>query len=525
MFPLKNTLTLLLSTWIGGYAWVHRTSDLTPSQTVTSVHPSLPDKEPTGKQLAVQYCSGCHLFPDPQLLDKKTWVTSVLPNMGLRLGIHSAGQSAYADLPAVEEQAMRAIKLYPDQPLISKSEWDKIVAYYEASAPEKPLPQKPVVPATDSLPQFSARQVTFDNAQQSSITMIKYDRQTGLLFAGDAQNTVYALDPNLRLYDHWVIDSPPVDIDFPAGKAPRVLSIGVFSPSEQKLGRLMSLEKTASPDAVNIQSLPRPVQFAAGDLNMDGKEDVVICGFGNHTGKLVWLDNFDTAKEHILKSLPGARRVQIADLNGDQKPDIVALMAQAREEISVFYNQGDGNFKEKVALQFPPVYGMSYFELVDFNQDGHLDILATNGDNWDLSAIEKNYHGVRLFLNDGKDNFKEAWFYPLYGAAKAVAVDFDQDGDMDIAAIAFYNDLENPASSFVYLSNEGQMHFKTYNTPAAANGKWMTLEAADIDRDGDTDLVLGSYFHNIDEMTKLVARGATSFPTLLVLRNRLKGRK
>ena len=144
-------------------------------------------------------------------------------------------------------------------------------------------------------------------------------------------------------------------------------------------------------------------------------------------------------KEHILLALPGARRVEIRDVNHDKKPDIVVLMAQARESIHIFYNLGKGQFREKLVLQFPPVYGVSYFEFVDFNKDGALDILLTNGDNWDYSAISKNYHGIRLFLNDGKDNFKEAWFYPLYGTSKAVAKDFDGDGDIDIAAISFYD--------------------------------------------------------------------------------------
>ncbi|MBK9489349.1 MAG: hypothetical protein IPO07_11575 [Haliscomenobacter sp.] len=42
---------------------------------------------PDGKKLALKYCQSCHLFTEPALLDKKTWMNSVLPNMGMRLGI------------------------------------------------------------------------------------------------------------------------------------------------------------------------------------------------------------------------------------------------------------------------------------------------------------------------------------------------------------------------------------------------------------------------------------------------------
>ena len=193
-----------------------------------------------------------------------------------------------------------------------------------------------------------------------------------------------------------------------------------------------------------------------------------------------------------------------------------------KEEVSVFYNLGNGKFREKVLLQFPPSYGMSYFELADFNKDGFQDILLTNGDNWDLSPVNKNYHGIRIYLNNGKDSFREAWFYPLYGASKAVARDFDNDGDLDIAATSFYSDLENPAHGFIYLSNEGKLNFKAFSTPAAAPGKWLTMEAADFDKDGDTDIVLGSYFHTVGEVSRLVSRGVTSFPQLLLLTNQKK---
>ncbi|MBL0102165.1 MAG: hypothetical protein IPP49_20775 [Saprospiraceae bacterium] len=41
------------------------------------------DTTSLGRTLALKYCEGCHLFTEPYLLDKSTWVENVLPNMGV----------------------------------------------------------------------------------------------------------------------------------------------------------------------------------------------------------------------------------------------------------------------------------------------------------------------------------------------------------------------------------------------------------------------------------------------------------
>src|SRR3954462_3588527 len=41
----------------------------------------------SGETLARIYCASCHLFPEPDLLDKKTWNEQALPRMSIRLGL------------------------------------------------------------------------------------------------------------------------------------------------------------------------------------------------------------------------------------------------------------------------------------------------------------------------------------------------------------------------------------------------------------------------------------------------------
>ncbi|PQA59468.1 FG-GAP repeat domain-containing protein [Siphonobacter curvatus] len=484
----------------------------------------LSDSLLTGEQLAHRYCQGCHLFPDPSLLDKQTWEKGVLPYMGRRLGIRSSAIDPYRGLFAEEKQKVMAAGLYPRKPLLSKADWQKIVSYYRTQAPEKLAPPRTVTNPYPSLPNFSVRAISFQDDHTPQTTLLTYDTLSHQLFVGDRQKKLWVLDSEFKLQHEHHLDSPPSALRVQANGELQVLTMGSLMPSDLNLGNLLCID---SGGAIRLQlhSLPRPVHFTECDLNQDGKKDVIVCGFGHQLGQLAWYESYQESNPvvHILKALPGARKAVVEDFNRDGRPDIVVLMEQAQEGVYLFTNEGQGEFREQALLQFPPVYGLSSMEVLDFNGDGYLDLLVSNGDNWDYTNILKNYHGIRLYLNDGENHFKEAWFYPLYGANQVVAADFDQDGDLDLAAISFFPDMiQHPEQGFMYFNNLGNLNFEAHTVPEAAKGKWLTMEVADYDQDGDLDLILGSYLYSLMDLGTLTLQGQKKFPQLLILNNGLR---
>lgn len=82
----------------------------------------------------------------------------------------------------------------------------------------------------------------------------------------------------------------------------------------------------------------------------------------------------------------------------------------------------------------------------------------------------------------------------MNGCFKAMARDFDGDGDLDIAAICFFADYQHrPEEGFVYLQNNGDYNFKPYSIPETQSGRWLTMDAGDLNGDGKTDIVLGNF--------------------------------
>ena len=144
-----------------------------------------------GEKLARAYCAACHAFPEPQLLDKKTWEAAVLPQMGQRLGQRPA---------TLFEESSRNPNMVVLTKAVSPEDWEKIVRYYRDLAPD-------ALPAQSMPSQLQVDPVFFKTGQliprlQSSgiITLLKADSTHQRIFIGEAgSNKLRIFDWNRRL--------------------------------------------------------------------------------------------------------------------------------------------------------------------------------------------------------------------------------------------------------------------------------------------------------------------------------------
>lgn len=451
--------------------------------------PFFSQRVPERERVIQQHCGSCHLPVSASALDKETWLNSVLPAMATKVGINKIWGNYYT---APNHSGVTA----------SRSEWEQIIEYYRREAPDTLLVPDPPSSLQTELPGFSVRKPPPLNNRRPATALVAVDDSTGHIYSSDTvTETIYQWKQNLTSSDVVQSDVLGVAAHFltdAKGHRHRVFtSIGsTMNPIDRATGTVFDVPLGSPSNRVIARELPRPVCSVPGDFNQDGLRDWIVCGFGHTIGGLylVTQQSDGSFAKTEIRDVPGAVDAHVQDFNRDGYPDVMVLFGHGNEGVWLFTNDRKGGFDQRNVLRFPPVYGSTNFQLADFNGDDRLDLLYTSGDNADFSKILKPYHGIYIFLNQGDFQFEQSYFYHLNGATEAIASDFDGDGDLDIAAIAYFADLKNDAArNFVYLEQEAPLEFTPHAPPLQRYGRWLNMDLGDYDGDDDLDLVLGNF--------------------------------
>ena len=481
-------------------------------------------KEDKAQLLYNTHCAQCHIAPEIADLPRKIWDSTILPDMASRMGIREQGYDPMKNLSFTEMDAIIKSGIFPGRSSISPEDWTLLRAFILRNAPDSLIapPNNAVAP---ELSQFTTEVISLDTNERSTITYLKYDPQSNNLFMGNLAGQILEYDYRnsstkpIGQFSSAIVDYSVID------KKDYVTTIGSLRPSEIPNGNIFIRSNAGTKGLPQL--FHRPVNTLVKDLNKDGRSEIVVSEFGDLTGSLSLFSGNGASgfQKTPLLPRPGSIRVISEDMDGDGLSDLVVLTAQGDEGITIFYQEEPLKFRSDPVIRFSPVYGSSWFELVDYDKDGDKDIITVHGDNADKSFVHKPYHGMRIHINNGNNVFKETFFYPLQGATRVVAEDFDQDGDMDFALLSTFPDYKNDTSTFVYLenSNSTQYQFVAQTFEENKIGRWFLMDSGDVDNDGDTDIVISAFTLAFTPLPpELVGKWKEHDADLIILLNQLK---
>ncbi len=419
---------------------------------------------------------------------------------------------------------------FPKTPLMEKKDWEAIRKFYLYISPEK-LKTVKSEPVPHDTP-FEVIPLKMEKSSPPSITAVLMGVESSKVWLADQNSRqLMAFNGSGKLQN--VLKSSgavsQIHIRHSIGGIEQLTLANIgfsIKPTEASDGFVETL--TLQGDSLLHRAfvkdwLKRPVSLMYSDWTGDGMEELAIGNFGKNNGDFtIYSLKQDDQWEELFKiPEPGTVAVRSHDFFGNGKEDILVLFAQGNERIVLLENHGGGSFDNHLLLEFPPSYGSTSLDIVDFNGDGLPDILYTCGDNADLSPILKPYHGIYVFLNEGGNKFEEAYFYPFPGAYKAIAGDFTGNGLPDIAAISFFSDYaDGDQSGFVLLENNGFPDFLPSTLPIGHLGRWICMDVGDLDGDGTLDIVLGNYSRFNDGVP--VRPSWQKGPHALILKNTIK---
>ena len=249
-------------------------------------------------------------------------------------------------------------------------------------------------------------------------------------------------------------------------------------------------------------------KIGQGDLNGDGVLDLVLPGakgfqteiyFGKPDGSYDRLEGVsDLAKikeaEHI--------KAILFDADGDQDLDV--FLASGGVELSPFstylydhllLNQGNGVFTLSTQ-KFPADNVKISTGAVahgDVDGDGDTDLFL--GERVKIGKFGMSGSGYFL-LNDGKGNFKDATkelgpdFMEMGMITDATFANLDSEADLELIIVGEFMEIQ------IFKQDNGVYKKIDLNSDIPLNGWWNTLQLADIDQDGDLDILAGNLGEN-----------------------------
>lgn len=231
---------------------------------------------------------------------------------------------------------------------------------------------------------------------------------------------------------------------------------------------------------------------AFADVDNDGDLDLAFSNggasrFGSGPTQLYLNDGtgkFTDATATLLPAVNVSQPMDIsaADVDGDYDLDLL-VCSRGSNSSKLFRNDGSGKFTDVSAGNIPSNDSAYSFDFGDFNNDGALDIIGSNGQ---TATAKEN-----VFQNNGSGSFTDVTNTVIPGTNNPSVddndsrfFDIDYDGDLDLV-------IASLGSTERILINNAGVYTLTAGVIQAVADASLDIECGDLDNDGDLDLVTG----------------------------------
>ena len=256
-------------------------------------------------------------------------------------------------------------------------------------------------------------------------------------------------------------------------------------------------------------------KVAKGDYNNDGLEDIYVTGSEGHAGIL-----YQQSDEGTFMPVSQAHFEQdggyhdmdalFLDVNGDGYLDLYVVSGGSKHPTGsawyqdrLYINDGKGGFVRRSGVL--PVISASGGSVAaaDFDQDGDLDLFIGGRlipGQYPLPPrsylLRNNGNGE---FEDVTESFSPALQYPGM-ITDAYFSDLNKDGWEDLILVGEWMDIS------IYMNAGGRSFDRKEDAIAQSTaGWWKTVQVADIDNDGDLDIIAGNqglnHPYRIDDQT------------------------
>jgi hypothetical protein len=223
---------------------------------------------------------------------------------------------------------------------------------------------------------------------------------------------------------------------------------------------------------------------AAADLNGDNKPDIVVANFGtNNVGVFLNTGNGTFLNQTTYPTGISPQAVALADVNGDNKSDIIVVNYNSYN-VGILLNAGNGTFINQTtystgAGSYP--FGLA---MGDVNSDNKPDVVVANYGTGNV--------GVMLNAGNGTFSNQSTYFIGTGSDPAAVAVaDVNNDNKPDIVAA---NNYLNTVSVFLNAGNGTFLNQTSYALSVGASPYGVAL--ADVNGDNRPDIIVANYGTN-----------------------------